>query len=285
MKLIKSKYFKFLPDKMYLKLKYFVVFHKKLDLTNPKTFNEKINWLKLYDRKDVYTKMVDKYEAKHYISKIVGNDYIIPTLGVYDNFDDIDFDQLPNKFVLKCTHDCGGLVICKDKSSLNKEEARLKIEKSLKKNYYYDNREWPYKNVKPRIIAEKYMEDSQTEELRDYKFFCFNGEPMYMFIATDRNKHETKFNFYDMEYNLLPIKQHYPNNFNNLPKPKTFDQMKNLAKKLSKGLPHIRVDFYEVDGKVYVGELTFSHFGGFVPFEPQSWDRIFGDLIDIEGVK
>ena len=276
-----SELLKFLPDKMYLKLRYFYNFHKKLDIKNPKTFNEKINWLKLYDRKEQYTKMVDKYEVKKYVSNIIGEEYVIPTLGIYDRFDDINFEKLPNQFVIKCTHDSGGLVICKDKNNFNKENARKKIEKSLKRNYYYHAREWPYKNVKPRIIVEKYMEDSKTEELRDYKFFCFNGVPKMMFIATDRGIHKTKFNFYDLDFNLLPFKQHYPNDIRKIDKPVNFEKMIELSKKLSVNIPLVRVDFYEVNGKIYFGELTFSHFSGMMPFEPEEWDEKLGKLIEL----
>ena len=284
MKIFKSKYFKYLPDKMYLKLKYFVIFHKKLNLNSPQTFNEKLNWLKLYDRREIYTSMVDKYLAKDYVSNIIGKEYIIPTIGIYEKFDDINFEELPNKFVIKCTHDCGGLIICKDKEKLDIKEAREMINKNLKKNYYYDNREWPYKNVRPRIIIEEYMEDKQTKELRDYKFFCFDGKPEYMFIATDRAINETKFNFYNMKFDLQALKQHYPNNLKKLDKPKNFQRMQELATELSKGIPHVRVDFYEINGKIYFGELTFSHFGGFVPFEPKEWDKKLGDLIKLENI-
>ena len=278
----KSHLLKFLPDKLYISLKYFLVFHKSIDLKNPKTFNEKLNWLKLYDRKDKYITMVDKYLAKNYIAKIVGEKYIIPTLGVYDKFDDIDFDSLPNQFVLKTNHDCGGVVICRDKSKFNIKEARKFLNKHLKSNYYFDNREWPYKNIKRKILVEKYMEDSKSKDLKDYKFFCFDGDVKYMFVAIDRGSHKTKFNFYDMDFNLQNIKQHYPNDKHNIDKPINFNIMKELASKLSKGIPHLRVDFYEINGKVYVGELTFSHFGGFVPFEPNEWDLKLGSFINIE---
>ena len=163
-----------IPDSIVLKCIYRSELNKKLNLNNPKTFNEKLQWLKLYDRKDIYTTMVDKYEAKKYVAGIIGEEYIIPTIGIYNSFDEIDFDKLPKRFVMKCTHDSGGIIICKDKSNFNKVLAKKKIEKSLKKNYYYGGREWPYKNVKPRIIIEEYMEDKKHHELRDYKIFCFN---------------------------------------------------------------------------------------------------------------
>ncbi|MXP74790.1 glycosyl transferase [Lachnospiraceae bacterium WCA-9-b2] len=253
------------------------------DLANPKTFNEKLQWLKLYDRKPEYTKMVDKYAVKEYVADKIGKQYIIPTLGVWDRFEDIDFDTLPNKFVLKCTHDSGGLVIVRDKTKLDKSKAKKKLSKSLRTNYYRFGREWPYKDVQPRIIAEKYMEDKNTEELRDYKFFVFNGVVKAMFIATDRFKKgdETKFDFFDMEYRHLPLTNGHPNS-NVIPKkPETFMEMKQLASKIAENLPNARVDFYEVNGRSYFGEITFYHWSGMTPFEPQEWDRKFGDWITL----
>lgn len=254
-----------------------------LNLKAPKTFSEKLQWLKLYDRKAEYTTMVDKYAVKEYVSNIIGEEYVIPTLGVWDRFEDIDFDTLPDQFVLKTTHDSGGIVICKDKSNFDFDAAKKKIKKSLKRDYYFIHREWPYKNVPKRIIAEVYMEDRETEELRDYKFFCFDGEVKAMFVATDRQKkgEEVKFDFFDEYYNHLPIKQGHPNATVLPVKPQCFEEMKDLASKLSQGIPHLRVDFYEVNGKIYFGELTFFHFTGMVPFVPEEWDKIFGDWIDL----
>ena len=224
--------------------------------------------------------MVDKYEAKKYVANIIGEEYIIPTLGVYDKFEDINFATLPNQFVIKCTHDSGGLIICKDKTKLNIKEARKKINKSLKRNYFYTGREWPYKNVKPRIIAEQYMVDESGTELKDYKFFCFNGEPKLLFVAKDR-PYATKFNYYDMDFKKLPFKQHYKNFNDYIEKPKGFEKMIELSRKLSKDIPHVRVDFYDINGKVYFGELTFYHFSGFEKFEPEEWDRILGDMLKL----
>ena len=227
--------------------------------------------------------MVDKCEAKNYVANIIGDEYIIKTLGVWESFNDIDFDSLPEKFVLKCTHDSGGLVIVNDKSKLDVKKAKEKIEKSLKTNFYWSAREWPYKNVKPRIIAEEYMEDKETAELRDYKFFCFNGVAKALFVASERQKEdeETKFDFFDTDYNHLPIINGHPNAETPPKKPKCFEQMKQFAEMLSKGIPHLRVDFYEVNGHVYFGELTFSHWSGMVPFEPAEWDKTFGDWIEL----
>jgi len=275
-----KKLLKLLPDYIFLQIKYRYKFNKKLDLKKPQTFNEKLQWLKLYDRNPEYTKMVDKYEAKKYVANIIGEEYIIPTLGVYDKFEDINFATLPNQFVIKCTHDSGGLIICKDKTKLNIKETRKKINKGLKRNYFYTGREWPYKNVKPRIIAEQYMVDESGTELKDYKFFCFNGEPKLLFVAKDR-PYATKFNYYDMDFKKLPFKQHYKNFNDYIEKPKGFEKMIELSRKLSKDIPHVRVDFYDINGKVYFGELTFYHLSGFEKFEPNEWDKKLGDMLEL----
>ena len=281
--LVNAYTLRFLPDSIFLKIKYKRAMKKKLNLKNPTTYNEKLQWLKLHDRKSEYTDMVDKYKAKKYVADRIGEEYIIKTLGVWNNFDEIDFDVLPEKFVLKCTHDSGGLVIVKEKSRFDKETARKKINACLKHNFYYAGREWPYKNVKPRIIAEEYMEDGKTAELRDYKFFVFNGVAKALFIASERQKEdeETKFDFFDMDYNHLSVRNGHPNAAIPPEKPETFDKMRELAEKLSVGIPHLRVDFYEVDGKIYFGELTFSHWSGMMPFEPAEWDKTFGDWIEL----
>lgn len=271
-----------LPDKTYLSFLYRLKIGKKLNWDDPKTFNEKLQWLKLYNRKPEYTRMVDKYEAKDYVAGIIGKEHIIPTLGVWEKFDDIDFSALPDKFVLKCTHDSGGLVICKDKSKFDKNAARKKINKSLRTNYYLRGREWPYKDVKPRILAEEYFVDESGDGLQDYKFFCFDGEPQFMFIATGRANHKTCFDFFDMNFDWIPVKQHYPNAIVTPRKPKQFEKMKQLAAQLSKDFKHVRVDFFQVGDKVYFGELTFFHFGGFERFEPESYDYKFGEYLRLD---
>lgn len=276
-------FYRHMDDRKYLEKLYRATFGKELNLENPQTFNEKLQWLKLYDRKPIYTTMVDKYAAKEYVADKIGEEYIIPTLGVWDKFDDIDFDALPDQFVLKCTHDSGGLAICRNKKTFDIAAARKKINRCLKRNYYYTFREWPYKNVKPRIIAEKYMVDESGYELKDYKIFCFDGQPKIMFIATDRAnpEEETKFDFFDMEFNHLPFQNGHPNAKKSIMQPKGFKKMKELAAKLSAGIPQVRVDFYDIDGKVYFGELTFSHWSGFVPFDPEEWDYKLGAWIDL----
>lgn len=281
--LSKIGFFNSMPDKKYIEKKWDTMFSEKLNLNNPKTFNEKLQWLKLYDRNPLYTTLVDKYEVKKYIADKIGKEYVVPAYGVWDKFDDIDFDSLPDQFVLKCTHDSGGLVICKDKSAFDRISAREKIQKSLKTNYYYSGREWPYKNVKPRVLAEKYMEEADIGDIHDYKFYCFDGEVKALYIVSERHdlNVETKHDFFDADYNHLPIFQGHPNAAVPPKKPINFEKMKELASILSAGIPHVRVDFYEVDGKVYFGEMTFFTYGGFTPFVPEEWDYKFGEWIKL----
>lgn len=278
-----SRRCKWLSDQKYIGLMFRANMGYWMDWKSPKTFNEKLQWLKVFYHNPLWTKLVDKYEVKDFVAGIIGDEYVIPTLGVWDSFDEIDFDNLPKQFVLKCTHDSGGLVICKDKSQFDKEAARKKIEKSLTFNYYWRNREWPYKNVKPRVIAEQFMEDSKTAELRDYKFFCFDGQVKVLFIASDRGKkgEEVKFDYFDENFNHLDLRQAHPMANKQIDKPQQFDKMKELASKLSKGLPEARCDFYEVDGKIYFGEITFFHHGGNVPFHPKEWDEKMGSWIKL----
>ena len=278
-------FFNWMNDKTYLKIAYKIKIGRKLNLDKPQTYNEKLQWLKLYDRNPMYTKMVDKYEVKKIVSELIGEQYVIPTYGVWNHFDEIDFSKLPDQFVLKCTHDSGGIVICKDKSKLDKKAAKKKIEKCLKHNFFYGQREWPYKNVQPRIIAEAYIEDEQTRELRDYKFFSFNGTVKALFIAKDRTRNEeTKFDFFDADFNHLPFTNGHPNADVLPEKPKNFEEMKRLAAKLSEGIPQVRVDFYEANGRVYFGEMTFFHWSGLVPFEPEEWDKKFGEWVELPRV-
>lgn len=272
-----------LSDELYLKIKYFYRMKKKLNLRDPKTYCEKLQWIKLYDRKDLYTKMVDKYEVKKYVADTIGEEYIIPTYGVWDNAEEIDFEALPEQFVLKCTHDSGSIIICKDKSKLNYDEVREKMNKALKKDAFIDGREWPYKNVKRRIIAEKFMIDSEDEELRDYKFFTFNGEPKILYIAQGRGQGKEIFaDFYDMNFKHLDMTIDHKMSVDKPHAPKNFELMKKLAAKLSENTLEVRVDFYEVDGKVYFGELTFFHCSGFIAAKPEKWENQLGDWIDLK---
>lgn len=270
-----------LDDKTYLKLKYRARFLKKLNLETPRTYNEKLQWLKLYDRNPEYTIMVDKYAMKEWVGSKIGQGYTITNYGVWNNPEEIDFDSLPDKFVLKGTHDSGSFCICKDKSNFDRKSAITMLKKSILSDQYIYSREWPYKNVPRRVLAEEYIVDESGYELKDYKFFCFSGKPYMMFIASGRTKGETTFDYFDMNFNHLDITQSHPNANHAYEKPKDFEKMIELASKLSAGIPQLRVDFYYVNGKILVGELTFFHYGGFVPFHPNKWDAILGDLIQL----
>lgn len=270
------------PDKLFLKLKWIGRrMPYRLDLRNPKSFNAKLQWMKLYDHNPLYTELVDKYKVKKYVSDRIGEKFVIPVLDTWESVDDIDWNALPDQFVIKCSHDCGGQIICSNKSNLDIYAAKEKLKAALKRNYFYDGREWPYKNVVPTIFAEKYMED-EFGELRDYKFFCFDGRARAMFIATDRSKApEPYFDFFDMDFNHLPFTQGHPNAPVTPEKPKCFEEMKELAARLSEGLPQVRIDFYEVNGQVFFGEFTFFHFDGTVKFNPVEWDFTFGSWIEL----
>lgn len=271
---------KLLPDKLYLKLKFRLHMNKWMDFDNPQTFNEKLQWLKLNDRNPLYVSMVDKVDAKKYVASIIGEEHIIPTLGVYNSFEEIDFDKLPNQFVLKCSHDSGGVIICKDKSQLDMDNARKVLSNGLKRNYYYQTREWPYKNVKPRIIAEQFMVDESGIELKDYKYYCFDGKVKMMFVATGR-PYDTRFDFFDTNFNHLPVKQGYDWADKPISKPLGFDEMISLAEKLSKNIPHVRIDFYDINGQIYFGEMTFFDSSGWTPLEPVEWDYKMGSWINL----
>lgn len=276
---------RYLPDRWYLERLFPLMVGYSLNLDHPMTFNEKLQWLKLYDRKPEYSKMVDKIEAKKYVAAIIGEEHIIPTLAVYDSVEDIVFDDLPEQFVLKCSHDSGtGLVICKDKETLDKGAVLRKLKKALKINYFFRNREWPYKSLKPRILAEAYIEDGHDRELRDYKFFCFNGKPQRMLLATGRNDMERGLclDFFDMDFNHLDLADEGHSNAKSIPhKPLHFDEMKQLAVKLSAGIPQVRVDFYEANNVVLFGELTFFDMGGYRRIRPNSWDLEWGKMIKL----
>ena len=278
-----KKFLQFLPNKLYIQLYYILTIHKICNFKNPKTYNEKLQWLKLNDKNPLYPKIVDKYEVKKYIADKIGEEYVIPLLGVWDKFDDIDFNKLPDRFVLKCTHDCGSTVVVKNKNEMDKQKVKSKIEKYLYTDFYCIAREWAYKNVKPRIIAEAYMEDSKYKELRDYKFFCFDGVPKIMGIYMGRTNGKTKVSFFDMDKKFLGL---YSGKIlaaeKEIELPVNFEKMKELSRILSKDFKHVRVDFYEVDEKIYFGELTLYHNGGFAKFNPEKWDRILGEYINLD---
>ena len=215
----------------------------------------------------------------------VGKKYIIPTIGIWNSVDDIDWKGLPERFVIKCTNDSGGIVVCKDKSKLDIHKATAKLKKGWGHNYYKSNKEYPYRNLTPRIIAEEYMEDESGYELKDYKFFCFDGEPKFLFVATGRQKNDTRFDFFDLDWNHLPVLNGHPNADHPITKPENFTEMIDVARKLSQGMSHVRVDLYNVNGKVYFGEMTFFHWSGMTPFEPHEWDLKFGEMIHLPIIK
>lgn len=273
-----------LPDKAYLKIKYRLIMGKKLNLKSPKTMNEKLQWLKLYNRNPKYTIMADKYKARDYISEKLGEEYLIPLLGVWDNPDDIDFDKLPDKFVLKCNHNSGlGMCICKDKSKLDIKKVKKELKKGLKQNYYKTGREWPYKDIPRKIICEKYMTDDNQDCLTDYKFFCFNGNVDSVMLCIDRNIGSPKFYFFDKEWNLKRLNvrgKNAPEGFS-LPKPEGMDKMFEIAEKLSKGHAFLRVDLYYANNQIYFGETTFFPQSGFDPNILPEADIYFGKKIDL----
>ena len=272
-----------LPDKTFLKLVYRVTFHRKLNLKDPKTYREKTQWLKLYHRDPLYTLLSDKYAMRDYTAQKLGEGYTVPLLGVWDRFEDIDFDKLPDRFVLKCTHDSGSTTICSDKASFNRKKAGAHFKKCLRRNFYLMSREWGYKNIRPRIIAEQYLADDSGCGIKDYKFTCMNGEPKYLFVCQNRGgEGGLQVDAYDMQLRHLPLKEE---NFKNSPKPfskpESFDRMLEICKTLAEPFPLIRIDLYEVHGKVYLGEFTFYPTGGLHKFNPEEWDEIFGSGITL----
>lgn len=272
-----------MSDVAYLKRMFFAHIEMPLNLENPKTFNEKLQWLKLYDRKPEYTIMVDKYLVRQYIAKKIGAQYLIPLLGIWDSPDEIDFDKLPNQFVLKCNHNSGGLCICRDKNSFDIQQAKHKLRKSMKTNYYLKAREWPYKNVPRKIIAEKYMEDESGYELRDYKIHNFNGTPKFILHSQNRfSKTGLTEDYFSTEWEHLDIKwPDYPC-ADTLPKrPSELEEMLHLSRILSKNIPFVRTDFYIVNGKIYFGEMTFYPAAGLEKFYPKNWDYILGEWLTL----
>lgn len=271
-----------IPDDDFLRLKFYAHFGRKIDLDNPITFNEKLQWLKLYDRNPEYTKMVDKYLVREYIKEKIGEEYLIPLIGVWDDPDKVDFDALPDKFALKCNHNSGGgSFICKDKSKMKSEIIKQKLKKGFTQQYFWVGREWPYKNVVPRVIVEEFVKDGDNENLPVYKFFCFNGEPkIIQTIQNDKQPNES-IDYFDTEWNLLDIRQNYPNSEKPFEKPKKLDEMLQVASRLSQGHSFIRVDLYVVNGAVKFSEFTFYSDCGFAKFEPEEWDKTLGDWINL----
>ena len=276
---------KFLPDKPYLQLFYFATTGKFINFRNPKGYNEKLQWLKIHDKHPEYSTLVDKVAVRNHIAEQLGEEYLFPLLGYWDSFDKIDFSKLPEKFVLKCNHDSGSTKIIKNKSALTEadfQELNEHFTKKLNRDFFYAGREYPYKNIKPYIIAEELMaeEGSPDKSIEDYKFFCFNGEPKVVLIVTDRNT-DCRFDYFDMDFNHLDIIDHCPHADKPIEKPQNFDKMKEIAAKLTKGMKSVRMDLYEINGKIYFGEYTFFSGGGFDLYKQPEWERQMGDWIDL----
>ena len=281
--LAKSSISHYIPDAIFLRWQYRAIFGEPLCLKNPKTFNEKLQWLKLYDRRPEQQRLVDKYDVREYISGIMGEEYLIPCLGVWEHVEDIDFASLPNRYVIKCTHDSGSVIICRNKEEFDVDNAKKKLAQSLKRNLFWHGREWPYKNLKPRIIVEQFMKTKDGQDLIDYKFFCFNGVPQFLYVSQGLSNHATAhISYASLEWEKEPFyREDFPV-FDTLPeKPKTFEKMLEFSKILAKDFPFIRVDFYEIDGRLYFGELTFFPGAGFTKFYPDKWNRIIGDMIQL----
>ena len=277
------KMLNWLPDKAFLKAAFRARFGRKLNLNKPETFNEKMQWMKLYNRKPEYTMMVDKYLVRNYVREKIGEKYLIPLLGVWDDSDKIDFDKLPMQFVLKCNHNSGlGMCICKNKNNLDINQVKNELRKGMEQDYYLTGREWPYKNVPRRIIAEKYMVDESGYELKDYKYYCFDGKVKIVMINSDRMSSEkTKANYFDENYQQLDFVWGYDHAKIPPAKPEKFEEMKCLKKKLSEGIPHVRIDFYQTPNGIFFGEMTFFDGCGFDPIEPIEWDYKIGSWIKL----
>lgn len=268
------------PDRIFLEIRYVLCVHKRLNLKKPDSFNEKLQWLKLYYRDSQYITLADKYEVKEFVKHNYPDINVIPTIGIWEKVEDIDFQTLPEQYVLKCTHDTGSTIICKDKDRFNILEAKKKLNISLKKNMFYQGREWVYKSIKPRIIAENYYHDDSSEELKDYKFMCFNGKVKCSFVCSDRFSPEgLHVTFFDRNWNVMPFTRHYPMRKEGIPKPVCYEKMVTMAEKMSIGMPFVRIDFYEINHEIYFGEYTFFPGSGFEEFDPIDWDYTLGNWI------
>lgn len=266
-----------------VKIQYKMYMGKTLDLIKPQTFNEKLQWLKIYDRRPEYTIMVDKYKVREYIAEKIGEQYLIPLIGVWDSADEVDFSSLPDKFAMKCNHNSGlGMCICSDKSKLNIDRVRNGLKRGMKQDYYLTGREWPYKNVPRKVIAEQFLQSDESG-LTDYKIHCFNGVPKFILVCRDRfSEVGLTEDFYNTEWEHLDVKRpNIPNASENIEKPEKLDEMLEIARKLSEGIPFLRVDLYYVSGKIYFSELTFFPASGFERFVPEKWDYTFGEWLKL----
>lgn len=272
---------KLIPDSLWLHMKYKQHLGKRGDFMNPQTFNEKMQWLKLNDRNPEYSLMADKYSVKKRVSELIGEQYVIPLLGVWNRAEEVDISGLPDQFVLKTTHDCGGVIVCRDKSRFDYNKMVNSFSARLSKNYYWNCREWPYKNIQPRIIAEEYMEDKKSKVLPVYKILCFNGQPeIIQTIQNDKQPNES-IDYFDVNWNLLDLRQNYPNSEIPLSRPEKLTEMIEIARKLSRGTRFIRIDLYSINGDIYFSEYTFYSDAGFAAFVPERWDKKLGDMIQL----
>lgn len=279
--ILKFKISRLLPDNIFLSIKYRMSNGTILHLDNPKTYNEKLQWQKIHDRDPLFTKLADKFAVRDFVAEKIGKQYLVPLVGVYANIADIDVVGLPSCFVLKPTHTSGDVLFCRDKATFDWGKAKRLMNSWLSSNYYWYDREWVYKEIKPRIICEEIIKTVDGNPPRDYKIFCFDGEPKMAFVASDRSN-GTKFDFFDIAWNRLPLKQHYPNSTYEIPKPIQWNEMIQIAKQLSVGFPQVRVDLYvDADEQILFGELTFFHFSGFEPFEPASYDALLGSWVQL----
>lgn len=278
---------KCLKDETAVRILFRAYIGKELDLKNPKTFNEKMQWIKLYDRKDLYSELVDKHEVRKYIKTWIGEEYLVPELGLYDCFEDIDFQVLPDKFVLKCTHDSGSTIVCRDKKSLDILKAGVQITKRMSRSHYWGGYEWPYKNVKPRIIIEQYLDDGNAKGLTDYKFYCFNGEPKFLYISSGLEDHSTAYiSFFDLEGKKMEFRR---NDYAGFPEdkmpimPPKFGEMIQISGILAKkaGGDFVRIDLYEVDDHIFFSEFTFTPSAGYMVFDPEEYDLILGEMLTL----
>ena len=267
-----------IPDEPYIKMAFWIKNGKRLDLKTPKTFCDKLNWMKNHDRHPEYTRLVDKVAVREHLKELLGEDIGIPILGVWEHYDDIDFNVLPEKFVLKCNHDSRSVRVITDKAAMDHAALREFYEGRLKQNHYVMGREYPYRDVPPRIYAEQYMIPEGQSDINDYKFLCFDGEPAVMFIATGRSN-DCRSDFFDMDFNHLDMRNSHFQAENPPAKPECFEEMKALARKLSQGMRYVRIDLYEIDGKVYFSEYTFFDAGGFWPKQPEEWEYKLGEMI------
>lgn len=276
----------YLPDSIYLQIFWYKQFHTFLNLKNPRTLNEKLQWLKLHNRKPEFTMMVDKFEVKKYVANIIGEKYIIPSYGVWENFEDIQFDKLPEQFVLKCTHDNKSTVICHNKSTFDFDSAKEKLENCLRRNFYWWSREWPYKNVKPRILAEQFLENSDRTAIVDYKFYCFNGQPEYFMYSVGEAAHNVRNHKFNLKLESIDylFKKNPTIRLDEIDLPDNIDEMIQIVKKMCVGFPHIRIDLYNIDGKIYFGEMTFYSGAGIINIDSKEYSDYLAGLIDLSKV-